>query len=121
MVYSVFFLKNYFLLNSFRGQTDASILQSKGITIWDGNASRSFLDSVGLVNNPTGDLGPVYGFQWRHFGALYKGVEGSVCDGEVINYFGQGVDQLKEVIGKIRDEPWDRRILLSAWNPAGIL
>ena len=55
-----------------------------------------------------GDLGPVYGFQWRHFGAEYKDIHA--------NYEGQGVDQLAECIHKIKNNPTDRRILMSAWN-----
>jgi thymidylate synthase len=45
------------------GSTNAKLLQDKGIKIWDGNASREFLDSRGLSHRETGDLGPVYGFQ----------------------------------------------------------
>jgi len=59
-----------------------------------------------------GDLGPVYGFQWRHFGAEYVDAE--------TDYTGQGVDQLAEVIDKLRNKPYDRRIILSAWNPADL-
>ena len=40
--------------------------------IWDGNSSKEFLESRGLGHREEGDLGPVYGFQWRHFGAEYK-------------------------------------------------
>ena len=58
-----------------------------------------------------GDLGPVYGFQWRHFGAEYKDMHA--------DYTGQGVDQLAEVIDKIKNKPDDRRIIMSAWNPSG--
>ena len=54
------------------GDTSARTLQSKGIHIWDGNGSREFLDTHGLGHREEGDLGPVYGFQWRHFGAPYK-------------------------------------------------
>ena len=39
--------------------------------IWDANGSRDFLDKRGLKDRVEGDLGPVYGFQWRHFGAKY--------------------------------------------------
>ena len=95
-----------------RGRTDSSLLSERGIKIWDGNGSRDFLDKRGLSHRREGDLGPVYGFQWRHFGARYKD-----CD---TDYSGQGVDQLREVIRKIKEDPTDRRIILSAWNPAGV-
>jgi thymidylate synthase len=51
------------------GNTSAKTLQKKNVHIWDANASREFLDKIGLKNREEGDLGPVYGFQWRHFGA----------------------------------------------------
>ena len=50
-----------------RGQTDNKILQEKGVHIWDANASREFLDGRGLQHYPEGQLGPIYGFQWRHW------------------------------------------------------
>lgn len=53
------------------GSTDAKELARRGVHIWDDNGSRSFLDSRGLQSYPEGQLGPVYGFQWRHFGAQY--------------------------------------------------
>lgn len=93
--------------------TNARSLSDKGVHIWDGNGSRAYLDSIGLTERETGDLGPVYGFQWRHFGATYK-----TCHDD---YTGQGVDQLAQVIHKIKTNPTDRRIILSAWNPAGTL
>ncbi|KAI9225622.1 MAG: thymidylate synthase [Piptocephalis tieghemiana] len=95
-----------------RGDTDAGKLSAKGVKIWEGNGSREFLDSVGLTHRREGDLGPIYGWQWRHFGAEYKD-----CD---TDYTGQGVDQLAEVVRKIRENPTDRRIILSAWNPADL-
>jgi thymidylate synthase len=94
------------------GDTSAKTLQDQGIRIWDGNASREYLDSVGLQHREEGDLGPVYGFQWRRFGAEYVG-----CHAD---YTGQGVDQLMEVLHKLRHNPYDRRIILSAWNPADL-
>ena len=57
-------------------------------------------------------MGPVYGFQWRHFGAEYK-----TCKDD---YTGQGVDQLNNVINTIKTNPNDRRIIMSAWNPCDI-
>ncbi|XP_012843023.1 PREDICTED: bifunctional dihydrofolate reductase-thymidylate synthase 1-like isoform X1 [Erythranthe guttata] len=94
------------------GSTNAKILQEKGIHIWDGNASRDFLDSIGLTEREEGDLGPVYGFQWRHFGARYTNMHD--------DYTGQGIDQLMDVIDKIKNKPDDRRIILSAWNPSDL-
>jgi dihydrofolate reductase/thymidylate synthase len=55
-----------------RGSTDARELAGRGVRIWDGNSSRAFLDARGLGHREEGDLGPVYGFQWRHFGAQYR-------------------------------------------------
>uniref|UniRef100_A0A667I5B2 Thymidylate synthase n=1 Tax=Lynx canadensis TaxID=61383 RepID=A0A667I5B2_LYNCA len=60
------------LLWFIKGSTNAKELSSKGVKIWDANGSRNFLDSLGFSNREEGDLGPVYGFQWRHFGAEYK-------------------------------------------------
>jgi thymidylate synthase len=79
------------------------------VKIWDGNGSREFLDGVGLSHRAVGDLGPIYGFQWRHFGADY--VDASA------DYTGQGVDQLANIIHTLRTNPYDRRMILSAWNP----
>ncbi|KAA8536086.1 hypothetical protein F0562_028564 [Nyssa sinensis] len=94
------------------GSTNAKVLQEKGIHIWDGNASRDYLDSIGLVDREESDLGPIYGFQWRHFGARYTDMHA--------DYTGQGFDQLLDVIGKIKNTPDDRRIILSAWNPSDL-
>lgn len=94
------------------GSTSSKPLSEQGIKIWDGNGSREFLDKNGLGHREEGDLGPVYGFQWRHFGADYTDAHA--------DYTGQGVDQLADVIDKLRNRPYDRRIILSAWNPADL-
>lgn len=106
------------LLWFLRGDTDAKILQRKGIKIWDGNTSRKFLDYRGLIDYDTGILGPGYGFQWRHFGAKYlqKFADTSnLRDGEV-----GGCDQIADVLLKLKTDPFSRRILLSAWNPSDL-
>ena len=95
-----------------RGDTDAQHLSEKGINIWDENGSREYLDKIGLNHREEGDLGPVYGFQWRHFGAEYIDCK--------TDYTGKGVDQLKDIINKIKTDPTNRRIVMSAWNPKGI-
>lgn len=55
------------------------------------------------------ELGPIYGFQWRHFGAKYQTFS--------TNYDQQGVDQLKNLIQTLKKNPSDRRMIVSAWNP----
>ena len=107
------FLRGVFeeLLWFVSGCTDGKKLSEKGVGIWDGNGSREYLDKVGLGHRREGDLGPVYGFQWRHFGAEY-----GTCEDD---YTGKGTDQLARVIKTIKENPTDRRIVLSAWNPAG--
>ncbi|KAK3317331.1 thymidylate synthase/dCMP hydroxymethylase domain-containing protein [Cercophora scortea] len=91
------------------GSTSSLPLSEKGIKIWDGNGSREFLDNLGLHHREAGDLGPVYGFQWRHFGAEYVDAK--------TDYTGQGVDQLARIINTLRTNPYDRRLILTAWNP----
>lgn len=96
------------LLWFIKGSTDAKELQAKNVHIWDGNSTREFLDKNGFQDRKEGDLGPIYGFQWRHYGAEYK----TSSD----DYTAQGIDQLNEVIRRIRTNPNDRRIVMSAWN-----
>lgn len=97
------------LLWFIHGSTDAKLLSEKGVKIWEGNGSREYLDSLGLKHREVGDLGPVYGFQWRHFGAQYID-----CHSD---YTGKGYDQLANIIHTLKTNPYDRRIILSAWNP----
>jgi len=93
------------------GSTDNKLLREKNVHIWDGNASRKFLDERGLYEHEIDDLGPVYGHQWRHFNAPYAG-----CHADYTN---KGIDQLQNVIDTLKDttKHSSRRILLSAWNP----
>ena len=98
------------LLWFIHGKTDSKLLEAMDVNIWKDNSSREFLDSVGLNNYKTGDIGPMYGFQWRHFNGLYKG-----CD---YNYDGEGYDQLQDCIDLIKNNPNSRRIFMSAWNPS---
>jgi len=100
------------LLWFIRGCTDARELQKKNVRIWDGNSSREFLDKSGFTSREEGDLGPVYGFQWRHWGAEYVDMN--------TDYTGKGVDQLSNVIHTIKTNPTCRRIIMSAWNVSDI-
>lgn len=87
-------------------------MSEKGVYIWNQNGSKEYLKSIGLEHREEGDLGPVYGFQWRHFGATYKDMH--------TDYTGKGVDQLAEVIKTIKTNPSSRRIVMSAWNPSDL-
>lgn len=95
------------LLWFINGSTDNRLLKEKNVHIWSGNGSKEFLVERGLPYEED-DLGPIYGFQWRHFGAVYEGRE--------TDYTGKGVDQLKWLIEEIKNNPSSRRLILNAWN-----
>lgn len=68
------------------------------------------------------DLGPIYGFQWRHFGGEYVWNENRINKNPTDNFNPKnpGIDQVQNAIYKLKNNPSDRRILVSAWNPAAI-
>jgi len=99
------------LLFFISGKTDTRILEEQGVKIWKGNTSRKYLDEQGLEYEE-GDMGPGYGFQWRHWNAEYDGADK--------DYTGQGTDQLANLIKGIRTDPHSRRHILTAWNPEQI-
>lgn len=96
------------LLFFIRGQTDNSILTKKGINIWTPNSTKEFLLKNG-IDREENDLGPIYGFQWRHFGAEYKS-----CHDD---YKNQGIDQLANVIHSLKNNKHSRRNVVVSWNP----
>ena len=103
------------LLWFMRGDTDARILQNRGVKIWDGNTSREFLDSRGLHHYDSGILGKGYGWQWRFFGAKYSQAfaDTSNIDRKKIG----GFDQLEYIENLLKTDPFNRRILMCYWNP----
>lgn len=110
------------LLWFIRGDTDSKKLEAKGVNIWKGNTSREFLDKK-CLDYPEGEIGPGYGFQWRHWGADYEGARYSYKDTPTDFkwatkkcLFGNGVDQLAKVVDTLRKNPNDRRMIVSAWN-----
>ena len=99
------------LLWFMNGSTDNRLLTKDKVTIWNGNADSEFLKSRGLYYPIEGDLGPIYGHQWRFFNASYNNCE--------TDYTGNGVDQLQNIIDSLKDDEdrFSRRLILSAWNP----
>jgi thymidylate synthase len=99
------------LLWFIKGSTNNKMLKDQNVHIWDANGSREFLDSRNLFSNNEDDLGPIYGFQWRHFNANYES-----C---VSDYTNKGIDQLSDVINTLKDPKLrnSRRMIISAWNP----
>lgn len=81
------------------GDTNIKYLKDNGVSIWDEWADEN------------GDLGPVYGYQWRNFPAL-KNDDGILSRGSV--------DQVEELIKLIKTSPDSRRMIVSAWNPADV-
>lgn len=82
----------YELLWFLSGNTNNQWLKERGVSIWDEWAA------------PNGDLGPVYGYQWRSWPTPN----------------GEHIDQIKEIIHTIKTNPDSRRIIVSAWNVADI-
>jgi thymidylate synthase len=88
-----------------RGETHVHSLQEAGVTIWDEWATA---EQTAKFGRGEGDLGPVYGHQWRNFGATRR------PDGA---YERDGFDQLGWVVDEIRRNPSSRRLIVSGWNP----
>ena len=102
------------LLWFIKGDTSNKRLKEQNVNIWNSNASREFLDSRGLTNYQEDDLGPIYGFQWRHFNAKYND-----CNSD---YSNKGIDQLKYIIKELKNPKTrnSRRLIMTAWNPCQI-
>ena len=92
------------------GSTDNQKLIDQNVKIWNGQSSREYMDSIGFNERQLNDLGPIYGFQWRHFNADYKD--------QKTNYSNEGYNQIEHVLQQLKNDPMSRRIILSAWNPA---
>jgi thymidylate synthase len=93
------------------GKTDSKILESQNVGIWTKNTTQDFIEKRGL-DYERGDMGPMYGFQWRHWGMEYTGCNNIPEPGTE----GAGIDQLSRLISNIRSDPLSRRHVLSAWN-----
>jgi thymidylate synthase len=92
------------------GKTNNTFLNNQNVHIWDANASKDYLDSRGLWYYQDGELGPIYGHQWRHYNAKWEGDE---------DYTGDGIDQLQQIIDALKDPEQrnSRRLIMTSWNP----
>lgn len=87
------------------GDTNIGYLKENGVSIWDEWADEN------------GDLGPVYGHQWRAFPKLEPT---GLMQGSAPLFLGKGVDQITELVETIRDKPDSRRLIVTAWNPGDV-
>jgi thymidylate synthase len=100
-----------------KGITDKEWLRSKDNHIWDEWCSPEIVpyahdEETKKKMNQERELGPIYGFQWRNFGADYTSYDKEPKT--------QGIDQLKQVIEKLKTNPNDRRMIVMAWNPLAL-
>jgi thymidylate synthase len=79
------------------GDTNNKTLKAQNVHIWDMNGTREFLDSRGLYHYEEDELGPIYGHQWRNF---------------------HGIDQIVKLMSDLKNDPFSRRHIVSAWNPS---
>jgi thymidylate synthase len=107
------------LLWFLKGSTDANELKDKNVNIWKGNSTRKYLDSIGLIDYEEGELGPVYGWQWRMFGKKYISKKYRESNDLISEENNIAADQIKYVITELLKEN-SRRAVLSAWNPVDL-
>ena len=94
------------LLWFLRGETHVDPLKEAGVRIWDEWATA---EQTARFGREAGDLGPVYGHQWRNFGASKE---------ESGKYLQDGVDQISRLIEGLKNNPQSRRHIVTGWNPA---
>jgi thymidylate synthase len=97
-----------------KGITDKNWLRDKNNHIWDEWCSPDKIiyshdEETKNKMKEERELGPIYGWQWRNFGAKYESYDKKPI--------GIGIDQLKNIIEKLKKDPTDRRMIVSAWNP----
>ncbi|MBF7684490.1 thymidylate synthase [Acinetobacter sp. B10A] len=93
------------LLWFLNGDTHVKYLKDNKVSIWNEWATA---EQTAKFNRPEGELGPVYGHQWRNFGAS-KNTDGT--------YQNNGFDQISWLIQEIKNNPDSRRLIVSGWNP----
>ncbi len=101
-----------------RGKTDKESLNKYDNHIWDKFCNPKFIknfkndkETYDLMKNQN-DLGPIYGFQWRNFGAEYTGSDS--------NYSGKGFDQIQNLLEMLNINTYSKRLLVTNWNPKDV-
>jgi len=100
-----------------RGYTDKEWLKEQKNSIWDEWCSPDVVPYGNDEQTKTKmmserELGPIYGWQWRNFGAQYTAFNTSPT--------GQGIDQLKKLVETLKTDPDNRRMIVNAWNPCDL-
>lgn len=100
-----------------KGITDKDWLRDRNNHIWDEWCSPEVVEyghdeETRQKMRDERELGPIYGFQWRNFGGAYED-----CSKELN---GTGVDQLANIVKTLKENPDDRRMIVSAWNPLAL-
>jgi thymidylate synthase len=125
-----------------KGITDKKWLRDRNCKIWDEWANPIKVQQeydITVRNNPDltdngrtelrnkitdlqRDVGPIYGWQWRHFGGEYQWDDARIekDPADNFNHGKPGVNQLEQIIYKLKNNPADRRMIVSAWNPVDI-
>ena len=122
------------------GETNNKLLTDQNVHIWDGNATPEFLASRGLGHYAPGELGTIYGHQFRHFNGTWRSVNDRSVNDPLKSKdswtrnkdsdwtqdqekkdpdFYEGVDQLQQIIDQLKNPATrnSRRLIMSAWNP----
>ena len=109
------------LLFFIRGDTNSNLLEEKKVNIWKGNTSLEFLDKNNFPDREEGMMGPMYGYQWRSYGAKYDEKSGRPKKPKPATpskfKSNDGFDQLSEVIHLLKTDPYSRRIMMTTYNP----
>lgn len=108
------------LLWFIRGETNNKILQEQNVHIWDANATAEYLKTRGLSYYEEGELGPIYGYQWRHFNGNWFNHQLQIQSTTSSSLKNDGIDQLQQIIDQLKNPETrtSRRLIMTAWNPS---